>query len=219
MVENQATNLDDHIAMVGGGSNGKFPTSLHASYGGLDYGTEALLDKMSIQFYFGYPIIQFGSKLNSRMMKFVAQLIDNLGEDCIYVSWYRVQADSLEPVQDSIDRPLQTGNLLQNNFEVRAIGILLCHPAFEQAGKAPDGSQWVSDLVSHSQRHVIQYFDPLCEYKLVLQVFSGCDVKDKAVNQVDLVVMGNWNGVVNNVPHRLIPVDDSVFHIEAITLF
>ena len=205
--------------MVGGGSNGKFLTSLRASYGGLDYGTEALLDKMSIQFYFGYPITQFGSKLNSRMMKFVAQLIDNLGEDCIYVSWYRVQADSLEPVQDTIDGPLQAGYLLQNNFEVRTIGIVLRHPALEQAGKATDGSQWVSDLVSHPQGHIIQYFDPLCEYELVLQVFSGCNVKDKAVNQVDLVVMGNWNRVVNNVPHRLISVDDSVLHIEAVALF
>jgi len=49
-------------------------------------------------------------------------------------------------------------------------------------------------------------------------VFSGCDVKDKAVNQVNLVVMGDGNCVVNNVPHRLISVDDSILQIETVTL-
>jgi hypothetical protein len=174
---------------------------------------------MPIQFYFGYAVTQFGSKLNASMMKFVAQLMDNPGDDCIYISWYRVQADSLEAVQDSIDGPLQAGYLLQNNLEVGTIGIALRHPALEEASETADGGQWVPDLVSHPQRHVIEYFDPLCEYNLVLQVFSGCDVKDKAVNQVDLVVMDNWNCVVNDVPHRLISVDDSILHIETITLF
>jgi hypothetical protein len=149
--------------MVGGGGNGKFTTSLHASYGSLDYGTETLLDKMSIQFYFGYAVTQFGSKLNASVMKFVAQLIDNPGDDCIYISWYRVQADLLEAVQDSIDGPLQAGYLLQNNLKVGTIGIVLRHPPLEEAGKTTDGGQWVPDLVSHPQRHVIEYFDSLGE--------------------------------------------------------
>jgi hypothetical protein len=50
-------------------------------------------------------------------------------------------------------------------------------------------------------------------------VLSGRDVKDKAVNQVHLVVMGDGNCVVDNVPHRLISVDDSIFHIETFALF
>jgi len=101
---------------------------------------------------------------------------------------------------------------------VQTVGIALLHSPLEQAGKTTDGSQRVPDLVSHPQRHFVEYFDPLCKYKLVFQMFSGCDVKDKAVNQVDLIVMGNWNFVVNNVPHRLISVDDSILHIETITL-
>lgn len=116
------------------------------------------------------------------MMKFVAQLIDNLCEDCIYISKYQVQAYLFEPVQDSIDGGFQAGHLLENDLEVGTIGIALCHPALEQASKTTDGSQWVPDLVGHPQRHVIEYFDPLCKYKLVFQMFSGSDVKDKAVN-------------------------------------
>jgi hypothetical protein len=50
-------------------------------------------------------------------------------------------------------------------------------------------------------------------------VLSGRDVKDKAVNQVNLVVMGDGNCVVDNVPHRLISVDDSIFNIETLALF
>ena len=64
---------------------------------------------MPIQFYFGYPVIQLGSELNARMMKFVAQLIEDPGENCIYISWHRMQADSLEAVQDLIHRRFQAG--------------------------------------------------------------------------------------------------------------
>jgi len=149
----------------------------------------------------------------------VAQLIEDPGEDCIYISWHRVQADSLEPVQNSIDRLFQAGHVLKDNLKVGTIGIALRHPALEQTGKTTDGSQWVPDLVGYPQRHVIEYFDPFCEYELIFQVFSGCDVKDKAVNQADLVVMGDGNCVIDNVPHRLISVDDSIFDIETIALF
>jgi len=190
---------------------------LHASQGGLDNGPEALLDKMSIQFYFGYPVTQFGGEFNTHMMKFVAQLIEDPGEYCIYISWHRVQADSLEAVQDSIDCSFQAGYLLQNNLEVQTVGIVLGHSALEQAGKTTDRSQGIPDFVSHPQRHFVEYLDPLCEDELVFQMLSGCDVKDKAVNQVDLVVMGNGNCVVNNVSHRLISVDDSILQIETIT--
>jgi hypothetical protein len=55
-VETQTTDLDHHIVEIRGSSNGEFTTLLHASQGGLDYGTETLLDKMSIQFYMGYPV-------------------------------------------------------------------------------------------------------------------------------------------------------------------
>jgi hypothetical protein len=123
---------------------------------------------MSIQFYFGYPVAQFSIELDACVMKFVAQLIEDFGEDCIYISWHRVQANSLETVQDSIYRRFQTGDLLQNNLKVGTIRIALRHPALEQAGKTTDRSQGIPDLVSHSQRHVVEYFDPLGEYKLVL---------------------------------------------------
>lgn len=99
------------------------------------------------------------------------------------------------------------------------IRIALRHPALEQPGKTTDGSQRIPDLVGHPQRHVVEYFDPLCEYKLVFQVFSGCNVKDEAVEQLYTIVVENWNCVVNYVPHRLISVDDLVLHIETTTPF
>jgi len=166
-VEIPATDFDHHMAMVGGSGNGEFTTTLHAPYGGLDYGTEAFLDKMPIQFYFGYPITQFSSELDTRVMKFVAQLIEDPGEDCIYISWHLVQANSLEPVQNSIDRRFQAGYLLKNNLKVGTIGIALRHPALEQTGKTTDRGKWIPDLVGHPQRHVVEDFDPLCEYELI----------------------------------------------------
>ena len=102
---------------------------------------------MSIQFYSGYPVAQFGSQLNPHMMEFMAQLIEHPGEDFIYIRWHCLQADALEPVQNSIDGVLQTGYLLQNNLEMDTIGIILIHPAFQQTGKTTDRSQGIPDLV------------------------------------------------------------------------
>lgn len=52
-IESQSTDLDHHMTVVGGSGNGEFTPFLHASYGVLDYGTKALLHKMSIQLNFG----------------------------------------------------------------------------------------------------------------------------------------------------------------------
>jgi len=50
-------------------------------------------------------------------------------------------------------------------------------------------------------------------------MFSGSDVKDEAVDTLNRVVVANWNGVVNDMTHRLIPVDNSVFQGKTVALF
>jgi hypothetical protein len=50
-------------------------------------------------------------------------------------------------------------------------------------------------------------------------MFSGSDVKDEAVYTLNLVVAANWDGLVNDVTHRLITVDNSVFQGKALALF
>jgi len=50
-------------------------------------------------------------------------------------------------------------------------------------------------------------------------MFSRSDVKDEAVDTVNPVVVANWDGVVNDVTHRLITVDNSVFHGKTFAFF
>jgi hypothetical protein len=50
-------------------------------------------------------------------------------------------------------------------------------------------------------------------------MFSGSDVKDEAVDTLNPVVVANWDGVVNDVTHRLITVDNSVFQGKTFALF
>jgi hypothetical protein len=50
-------------------------------------------------------------------------------------------------------------------------------------------------------------------------MFSGSDVKDEAVDTLNPVVVANWDGVVNDVTHCLITVDNSVFQGKTFALF
>ena len=50
-------------------------------------------------------------------------------------------------------------------------------------------------------------------------MFSGSDVKDEAVDTLNPVVVGNWDGVVNDMTRRLITVDNSVFQRKIFALF
>jgi hypothetical protein len=50
-------------------------------------------------------------------------------------------------------------------------------------------------------------------------MFSGSDVKDEAVDTLNPVVLGNWDGVINDMTHRLIAVDNSVFKGKTFGLF
>jgi hypothetical protein len=50
-------------------------------------------------------------------------------------------------------------------------------------------------------------------------MLSGSDVKDEAVDTLNPVVLGNWDGVINDMTHRLIAVDNSVFKGKTFGLF
>jgi len=50
-------------------------------------------------------------------------------------------------------------------------------------------------------------------------MFSRSDVKDEAVDTLNPVVVANWDGVVNDMTHRLITVDNSVFQGKTFGLF
>ncbi len=50
-------------------------------------------------------------------------------------------------------------------------------------------------------------------------MFSGSDVKDEAVDTLNLVVVANGYGVVNDVTNRLVTVDNSVFQGKTFALF
>jgi hypothetical protein len=130
-----------------------------------------------------------------------------------------VQSYSSEPFQNSIDSFFQPGYFLQDNLQVGATWIIRSHSSVEQTGKTANGGQGVPNLVGDAQRHVVKDLYSFCEYQLIFQMFSGSDVKDEAVDTLNPVVVSNWDGVVNDVTHRLITVDNSIFQGKTFTLF
>ena len=130
-----------------------------------------------------------------------------------------MQSYAFEPFQNLIDSLFQSRYFLQDNLQVGATWIIRRHSSVEQTGKTANGGQGVPDLVGDAQRHVVQDLYSLCEYQLIFQMFSGSDVKDEAVDTLNLVAVANGDGVVNDVTHRLITVDNSVFQGKTLTLF
>ena len=130
-----------------------------------------------------------------------------------------MQSYAFEAFQNSIDSLFQSGYFLQDNLQVGATWIVRRHSSVEQTSKTANGGQGVPNLVGDAQRHVVQDLNSFCEYQLIFQMLSGSDVKDEAVDALSPVVLGNWDGVVNDMTHRLITVDNSVFQGKTVALF